>query len=126
MNRHALACAAATALLAASPARAQTNSNTAVYTAVDAVSLKGDQLTVTGVVQGEQAATTRTFDLSAVGMPTTGVVASGWSAGDDAVMQTCTRFATLAIMKPGAFLFTVQGYIGFGPFPGCTLTRVTP
>jgi hypothetical protein len=120
MNRLALALAVASGLLTAPGARAQTAPpTTATYVAVDGVALKGDQLTITGVVQGDSAATTRTYDVSAFS-------GSGWTPGDDAVLQTCTRFATLAMTKPGAFLFVVQGWTGVGSYPGCTLARATP
>src|SRR5512140_1707027 len=99
MKRCLLALPVLAALLAGAPARAQTAALTpVVYTAVDAVTLQGTRLTVAGVVQGQATSSTQSFTL---------VTSSTYAAYDAATLQACVQLATIAMAKPGAYLFQV-------------------
>lgn len=120
MNRIAIVLAAGTALLAAPAARAQqapvqaTSAKT--FAAVDSVAVQGYLVIVTGIVQGDSAASSWSFNMG----PQNPYVES--------TLNVCAHFGSVAMLKPGAFLLTVSP---FGSSPqyslmGCTLTRVTP
>lgn len=116
MKRSAMALCAAAALLASLAANAQVTSTATLYSAVDAVTLQYYKLTITGVIQGEAKASTQTFVIG---------TSSGRDAVEAATLQTCVRLATIAMEKPGAYLFQVTPHTTIVE-AGCTLSRVTP
>lgn len=115
MKRFALALSTAAALLGAPSARAQTTATTTIYSAVDAVAVQYNRLTITGVVRGEAVASTRTFALTS----------NSRDPIDGAILQSCARLAALAMEKPGAYYFQVTPYLS-SYTNGCALSRVTP
>lgn len=120
MKRFPMALCATAVLLASPAARGQTTEAPTVYTAVDAVALQYNRLTITGVVQGAAAASKRTFIINPSN--TRDVV-------DAATLQTCVHLASIAMEKPGAYLFQVAPtgvYLNSNNYGGCTLSRVTP
>lgn len=113
MKLLAIAAAAATLSLAIGMgARAQTAHPRYVFATVDAVSCEVYVLRITGILQGQAAATE---------------VRVAFSDSDPAAAnvsaQTCERKALLAMTKPGQYLFEVS-YPGY--YPACKLTRVNP
>lgn len=118
MNRFLCCAAAALGLFAAPTVQAQsTYDSKTVYSAVDDVTFTDGQLTITGVVQGQSAPSTQDY------------LASQYSGNDDAIwiarLQNCLRLATLAMAKPGAFLFSI-GYTDGFPILICSLSRAVP
>jgi hypothetical protein len=119
-----LALAAALALPASAlPAGAVSvpNGQTVAFVAVDSVQVVDQYVVVTGVVDGEAAATARsvTFDLS--------------SGGATAVQnhESCQRLALTALERPGRYrLELTQGRGNYGGGPpyvsSCRLVRTTP
>lgn len=115
MKRLLLCAVAVIGMFASLPARAQ-SAEEVVYSAVDKVSVVIDQLTITGVVQGQTTATTADYNFNWYGEK--GV--------DMAAAQNCLRLATMAIVKPGAFLFTIgRTQSPFGWRPSCALSRAS-
>lgn len=108
MVRSFLALCAALSLCVASVASAQATKTPVVYVAIDSVGLQLTELTITGVVQGEQAATTKVFV---------------FSSGTESTVDACHRIALLAMMKPGQYLFRIVPEYSA---PDCKLSRVTP
>jgi hypothetical protein len=111
-----LAAVAALALVLQGRASAQTTTPTKyVFAAVDAVSmsLQYSRLTVKGILEGEQAPVERSVSFSS----STSLAV--------AVIQSCERFALLAMEKPGAYrLELLPG--SYNQYPTCTLVRVNP
>ncbi len=120
MNRFLFCAAAVVGSLAAPSAQAQsTNLSKTVYTAVDEVTVHDGQITITGVVQGQSAASSQDFYAS--------LNSSADSAVWTARQQNCLKLATLAMAKPGTFLFSI-GYTsssGYGTLI-CSLARAVP
>jgi hypothetical protein len=117
MNRFLCFAAAALGLFAAPAAQAQsTYDSKTVYSAVDDVTLIDGQLTITGVVQGQSGPSTQDYF-------------ARFDGCDDAIwiarQQNCLRLATLAMAKPGAFLFSI-GYTDGFPILICSLSRAVP
>lgn len=93
-------------------ARAQTTARY-VFTTVDAVSSYVTTLSITGIQEGQAAATEvrvyfYAYDEAAKAM----------------VIQSCERKALLAMNKPGQYTFEVS-WSTYG-YPTCKLTRVNP
>jgi len=114
-----LAFVAATAFVALAPLHAAgqtpippTAYPTKVFTAVDAVSVMGPYVVVTGIVQGEQAPSSWKVNYSG------SAEANGWAA-------MCQRSALIAMSKPGQYLLEI-GVPSSLSAPVCTLTRVNP
>ncbi len=61
------------------------------YDTVDAVGVRGNVITVTGIISGQGAPTTTTYSTS----------------GGDPTAARCDRLALLAMSKPGKFQFAV-------------------
>jgi hypothetical protein len=114
MKRIALVAASLAAIFTSSDvARAQAAATPYVLDAVDAVEIRGSQLRVTGVVQGDAAPSTVVMDWSYFGTDRV------------ALMQGCERKALLAMSRPGAYRLTLtQTYTSY--LPVCALSRVTP
>lgn len=101
------------AALAASPAAAQTTSSSWTFETVDDVQVYTNTsyaspqvtVTVTGIVQGESAATTHSAMIVDEARATA---------------EACERMALLALSKPGQYRFTLSGV------SGCKLARVAP
>jgi hypothetical protein len=74
--------------------------------------MTGGTLVVTGVVDGEQAATQWRLR-------------SGSSAADPAVLDACHRAALVAMAKPGAYRLTLADGGTYGSRT-CVLSRATP
>jgi hypothetical protein len=92
MPRTLVACLvlAACSLMSAQPVFAA-NGDVTLYDTVDEIVVVIGQITVTGVVAGQSAATTRTY-----------VILRG-----DVSASRCDRLALLAMAKPGKFRFGV-------------------
>lgn len=112
MKRLLLACAAAAALVAAASVYAQTTATRHVFVAVDALEVKSNQFTVTGVVDGESAPRTVSLYLSS----------SSTTSRDD--LAACQRLALLAMTKPGQYRFEMLQSSSY--LVACKLARVTP
>lgn len=112
MVRSLSALCATLSLCLASVASAQTTPTPTVYVAVDAVAVRGYQLTITGVVQGEQAASTKAFNIN-----------SGSSGSEAAHVETCHRLALMVMSKPGQYVLELTYY---SYLTTCKLSRVTP
>lgn len=113
MRLLAIAAAAATLSLAIGiGVRAQTT-GPYVFATVDAVSSQNSQLKVTGILQGQAAATEVTANFS---------YGTDYAAANVAA-QTCERKALLAMAKPGQYLFGIS--YSYGTWI-CKLTRVNP
>lgn len=128
MNRLLLCATVAVALFAAHAARAQVYAPdvTKVFTAVDRVYLEfGRSLVVTGVLQGNAAASTETFTFP-------GGVSDSSNQYYLFALQDCVRLGTVAMAKPGAYHFEVGLAInGWGgstwyDLSGCALSRAVP
>ncbi|WP_041448489.1 hypothetical protein [Anaeromyxobacter sp. Fw109-5] len=113
MKRLLLACAAAA--LVAATAQAQTALPRHVFVAVDALEIRANLFTVTGVLDGESEARAVTFTFSS---------SSTSSERDD--VAACQRLALLAMTRPGQFRFEVAGGTTYYQYPACKLARVTP
>lgn len=110
MKRSTLGLALLLALGAPLAAPGQTATATFVYTTVDAVERHGPYvLNVTGILQGDAAATTKQYYLS--------------TSGPDSI-QACEKTALLALAKPGQYTWTVNVYSSTSAT--CTLARATP
>jgi hypothetical protein len=112
-----LALAAAVAIIAlplGSPAQtlAPIANPSKTFATVDAVSIEGTFVSVTGIVQGEQAPSSWRVGYSGSGD------SNGWAA-------MCQRNALLAMMKPGQYLLEI-GVPGYYSASICKLTRVNP
>lgn len=117
-----MAAAAIAAIAAPLAAEAQTSptqyqqvpvaSSEKVFAAVDAVNVFGTRLIVTGVVQGEGAASSWAVTYSSTASDTV-----GWAA-------MCQRSALLALARPGEYLLTIHQFAGGAPI--CKLTRASP
>jgi hypothetical protein len=84
-----------------------------VFVAVDAVSVQGNTVVVTGIVQGEQAPST----WAAYTYGSSSVDPGQWAS-------SCHRTALLAMAKPGQYLLEIQSQ---GSYPAyCKLTRAVP
>lgn len=116
MNRIVLAGIAALASLVPAPSPAQTSTAPVVFTTVDAVKVDHNELVITGVVQGESAASDRTFYFN---FSTAGSFNAPWEQ-----RQSCERLALISQAKPGQYLFEVE-WQSYG-YPKCRLSRVTP
>jgi hypothetical protein len=114
MKRLLLAGAAAVSLVGAT-AQAQTAVPRHVFVAVDALEMKANVFTVTGVIDGESEPRTVTFTFSS---------SSTSSERDD--VSACQRLALLAMTRPGQFRFEVAGGTTYYQYPACKLARVTP
>jgi hypothetical protein len=109
MNRLAAVALAAAFLTAPAVAGAQTVTlGTFVFAAVDEVAL-GATFSITGVLQGESAATTRSWYVST----------------STSMFETCHRYALLAQAKPGQYLLEVT-VSGSGYPSACRLRRAVP
>lgn len=116
MNRVFLYAAALIGMIMAPvepAAQAQTAAKEA-YSAVDEVSVAVDSITITGVVLGQSAPTTRTYRASDYN-----------GAGTAGALQNCVRLAMMAMAKPGAYLFAVAYSDSFSRYPACRLSRTT-
>jgi hypothetical protein len=114
-----LAAVAAFALVLQGRASAQTTpppNTTYAFVTVDAVSfeLRFSRLNVTGILEGEQAPVKRSisFASSAPLAP--------------AGLEACSRFAALAMEKPGAYRLELLVPSYSQEYPTCTLVRVNP
>jgi hypothetical protein len=85
---------------------------TKIFATVDAVSVMGPYVAVTGIVQGEQAPSSWKVNYSG------SAEANGWAA-------MCQRSALIAMSKPGQYLLEI-GVPSSLSAPVCTLTRVNP
>lgn len=112
MHRHLFVAAAFIGFLVAPAARAQSVEKH-VYSAIDEVSVTGNSLIITGVILGQPAPSGQEFY----------VPDSGSTSGVGA-LQNCMKLATLAMVKPGAFLFSIV--VDGWSFPVCTLSRAKP
>ena len=121
MKRVSLAAAAVVvALGTVSAVKAQTAPPApVVFVAVDAFSYDATscKFTITGVVQGEAAASDKDF-----GYPCEGPGSSNNELARR--LQSCERLALLAVAKPGQYLFQVTPINYY--LPACKLTRVNP
>ena len=119
MTRLLVTCLAIIGLLFVSwtPAAADTYAySSAVYDTVDAIEVRGlNWITVTGIIAGQGAPSTLTYQLE-----------GGSYAGTDAAAR-CDRLALLAMSKPGKFQLVMKyGYLsGLDAF-SCKLIVRTP
>ncbi len=118
MRRLVLGALVGASLCVAGRAAAQTvplASTAKVFATVDAVSVQHSRVIVTGIVQGEEAASTWAVQYVNA---STGVDAEEFAAA-------CQRAALIAMSKPGQYLLEIQYYAsGYGSI--CKLSRVTP
>lgn len=93
-------------------ASAQTGPATYVFTTVDSVENgAGVQLVVTGILQGDAAATTHTLYF--------------YTADRSAAVQSCEKMALLVMAKPGQYTLTFTNYTN-ATLQKCALGRVGP
>lgn len=112
MHRYLFVAAAFIGFLVAPAAWAQ-SAEKYVYSAIDEVSVTGNSLIITGVILGQPAPSSQEY-----------FVPDFSSTSGAGALQNCMRLATLAMVKPGAFLFSivVEGW----NYPVCTLSRSKP
>ncbi|GEJ57547.1 hypothetical protein AMYX_22880 [Anaeromyxobacter diazotrophicus] len=91
-----------------------------VFTAVDAFSYDpyACRFTVRGVVDGDPAASDRTFAYTCESTTNPNYELRRR-------LESCERLALLAMAKPGQHVFQVTPYVNYY-FPACKLTRVNP
>lgn len=106
----ALLCVAGRAVAQAVPWA----SSAKVFATVDAVSVQHSKVIVTGIVQGDQAASTWAVQYY---LASTGVDAASFASA-------CQRDALIAMAKPGQYLLEIQYAGAYGSI--CKLSRVTP
>lgn len=116
MTRPLATCIAisALALLAPRPAGANIGDIIAAYDTVDAVEVVANQITLTGIITGEAAASRRTFAIFGSSS------ATGSSNPTDVAASRCDRLALLAMSKPGKFQFAIVD-AGLSSRFGCKL-----
>lgn len=108
---------AASLVLAGGVGRAQTSPNPVVtFTTVDAVEAQSSKLVITGVKEGETAATTQQFLICST--PSTDVRCA-------ALIENCDRLALLAMTKPGQYLLKIAPGNSIY-YATCRLERVAP
>lgn len=93
---------------------------TTTYDTVDAVEVLADQIRITGIISGQDAPSTRQYEIwgsppsSQTGGPT------------DVAASRCDRLALLAMSKPGKFQFGLTPEINFPLRHSCKLIVRTP
>lgn len=106
--------------LAAAPAAGQTTTVPYVFVTVDSVSVQGNEIAVTGMLEGESVPAERYKSVN----PGYGADV----AATVAAVQNCQRLALMAMAKPGQYRFEmvdVATYLG-GLETRCKLSRVVP
>lgn len=99
-------------LLPAAPASADDSSAAHVYDTVDRVQSGFNQITITGIINGQSTPTTLTYAVETAGV------------GDPPAR--CDRFALLAMSKPGKFQFATVLASTLGPTFYCALITRAP
>ncbi len=109
MKRIAVAASLCALALAAA---AQSTFTKLVFTTVDAVKMEYNAVLVTGVQQGETAASTASVYCAS-------------NAECPKQLEGCTKLAMLALSKPGQYVFEIEKQ-SYTSFDRCTLRRAAP
>lgn len=119
MTRTLIACLTlgALCLLSSQPASAAFGDVT-LYDTVDAIKVLDTRITVTGILAGQTAPTTATYNIQSTSSSSGGAI--------DVAASRCDRLALLAMSKPGKFQFGVVDESGSGSRVSCKLIVRTP
>lgn len=107
--------------LAAAPAAGQASAVPYVFVTVDSVSVQGNDIVVTGILEGESAPVERFKSVAVAG------AGSDLSSAVSAA-QNCQRLALMAMAKPGQYRFEMVDVPAplYGYETRCKLSRVVP